>query len=89
MKFQSAAHNEAIRKQRLEEERQRLLDRERKENERVQEELQARQRQANQIAQGVQGRLGQFKYPITFATCHVTTNCKDLTASLKITDVFQ
>ena len=65
-----------IRKQRAADEKQKQLERERRETQKIQDELRTKQSQADKYAQNVQEQLDQFKYPITFAGCHLTTNCK-------------
>uniref|UniRef100_A0AC35FYQ6 Nucleolar complex-associated protein 3 N-terminal domain-containing protein n=1 Tax=Panagrolaimus sp. PS1159 TaxID=55785 RepID=A0AC35FYQ6_9BILA len=70
----SALHNEMIRKQRIAEEKQKQIEREKRETQKIQDEINSRQKQADLYAKDVQERLDQFKNPILFAGCHLTTN---------------
>uniref|UniRef100_A0A914PSV1 Uncharacterized protein n=1 Tax=Panagrolaimus davidi TaxID=227884 RepID=A0A914PSV1_9BILA len=63
-----------IRKQRITEEKQKQIEREKRETQKIQDEIQTRQKQADLYAKDVQERLDQFKNPILFAGCHLTTN---------------
>uniref|UniRef100_A0A7E4ZYF2 Nipped-B protein n=1 Tax=Panagrellus redivivus TaxID=6233 RepID=A0A7E4ZYF2_PANRE len=68
------AHNEMIRKMRLEEEAKKQQERDKRDTARIQGEMQTKEQQANRYAKDVQDRLDQIDFSLTLAASHISTN---------------